>query len=693
MRLRLHNSSRIAFVVLLAAVAGPRLVAAQNGPTELPLDRWLVSERLALASGDPASSADPLAGPEGAAFPDRDLEVGSTYWTLVREDGVRGLKARTVFSVLDARGGARDEPGDQMDEALGGARGEASVLAHVYLKAPEDRTVVLDAIPLECQQAHAWLNGQSIELGGSPVQIRLAGGWNTLLVRLRESADCAPELSATLRPGIDVDEESGTSGTLTGIRVQASRPPGVRRQYPEGWVSLGAIEPVENLLWRAGAEDLTGAIRYDYVAWGHPLASGRGAGEGGRETEPPAFDVTGTWDLTLFGPTGIQRTTVEFQMAEDGSLEGRVAGGDREGGFRGAIEDGRVSGDRIFFAIAFTAARGRPIETRLEGLVEGDFISGNVDFGGGGGRVGDFQSRFEATRRPAGAGDGAERRDPDERPDLPGRRRGGRASGRPGGLPGTGARVSDEQLRARIRSRLLPPPEPTTPVPDTAAFELRLGGPRIYEIARDLEPAVRRSQESPLPFKRLRELALSSDGAEVRLRWSGEERRLRRTVSAEGILRALHRPITLTMWSDAGGGRYSGTWRVPEALSGFTLRLLSPAKAPTFTVNGRTLTAAQAELCSPCRKGERLEIVMTVAADAPANTPVNTPDGSPGDPQVRVVEPGYPDATDAADAADSGDAGRPAEGAPVPSAAEWLRALRGDNRRYRELAARYAGGG
>jgi hypothetical protein len=553
-------------------------------------------------------------------------------------------------------------------------RRESSILAHVYLKTPEDRTVLLDAAPRDCQAARAWLNGQPIELPGSPIQLRLAGGWNTLLVRLRESADCSPDLPAAILPGIDLDKDSGTAGTLAGMRVQASRPPGVRRQQPEGWVSVGAVEAVDGLVWQAGAEDLTGAVRYDYVAWGRPRTPGGEEGEGDRRAEPPAFDVTGEWDLSLFGPMGVQRTTVEFEMSEDGSLEGRVLGGDREGGFRGRIEDGRVSGNNISFALLFSVPGGRSMEVRLEGLVERDVISGNIDFGGvGEGRIGDFESRFEAIRRPGGdrpdlgvedpvEGEGAERRDPEGRPQLPGRRQGRR----PGGLPGTGGQLSDDELRARFRSRFFPPPEPTAPVPDTAAFELRLGGPRIHQIARDLVPAAPASQESSLPFKRLRELALSRDGAEIRLRWVRQERELRRAVAPEGVLHALHAPVTLAGWSDEGGGRYSGTWRVPEALSGFTLRLVLPADGATFSVNGQTLTAAQADLCSPCRKGERLDVIMTGATQAPG--------AGSGSPQVHILEPGYPDA--------DGDA------AP---AAEWLEALRGDNRRYRELAALHAG--
>ena len=50
---------------------------------------------------------------------------------------------------------------------------------------------------------------------------------------------------------------------------------------------------------------------------------------------------------------------------------------------------------------------------------------------------------------------------------------------------------------------------------------------------------------------------------------------------------------------------------------------------------------------------------------------------SAGEVRVQIVEPGYPDA-----ALDSGS----------PAATEWLRALRGDNKDYRELADRFSRG-
>jgi len=140
---------------------------------------------------------------------------------------------------------------------------------------------------------------------------------------------------------------------------------------------------------------------------------------------------------------------------------------------------------------------------------------------------------------------------------------------------------------------------------------------------------------------------------------------MRRPVPAEPLLRALHGAIALTGWADQGDGTFAGTWRVPDALAGFTLRLLSPLPDHA-TVNGSPPAQGQPDLCSPCRDGERFELALN---GNPAST---------GGIRVQIVEPGYPSA-----ALESGS----------PPAAEWLRALKGNNEDYRELAARFSGDG
>ncbi len=650
-------------LLLLAAGVLPARLSAQTAIGAVPIDRWLVSERLPPGFGEAAGGApgtrqrvaqrpDPLEAAAGApVFPDRDLVIGPSYWKLVRRDGERRVD---LSSFVEA--------------------GEGSVLVHAYVKSPEDRTVRVAISGPRCPVLGVWLNGQSLTASGDSTIVRLAGGWNTLLVSLAGSNGCAPVLDAALLPSRDVGRDGPATTSLQGIRVQASKPPGVRRSYPESWLSVGAVTPGSGLSWRSGGRDLLGYLTYTYTAWGRPAAAvDPSGGEEGdeRPAEPPAVDVNGAWALSLFSPTGVERSSADFAMAEDGTLTGEVRRTDGDVGLYGSLQDGWVSGNRIAFTIRFSPPRGRSIEARLEGVIEGDGMRGTIGFGGGDraprARIGDFEPSWEAHRVREGDEPG-EARDPDapgEAADPIGpadRPPGERSQGRPGAL-GAGADPSDA-LRARMRSRLLPPREPTVPAPDTAMLDVRAGGERIRETVRDLESAVPATSAHPFPFRTLREAALSSRDVELRARWGDRERELRRALSPARLLELLHRPIELDGWTDAEVGTRVGLWIVPETLAGFDLRVVSPASG-TWRVNGEAVAGSDdVLLCSPCRRGAQLEISVT---------------GGSWDalPRVEIVGPGYPDA---------------AGGPGAPAAARWLEELKGDNRGYRELLRRHAGG-
>ncbi len=96
-------------------------------------------------------------------------------------------------------------------------------------------------------------------------------------------------------------------------------------------------------------------------------------------------------------------------------------------------------------------------------------------------------------------------------------------------------------------------------------------------------------------------------------------------------------------------GTRAGELRVPEALAGFTLRV----GEGSWWVDGEEAT--DGTLCARCERGRRLAIEVRGASEAPV---------------VRIADRGYPDVA----------------GRTSVAAAEWLRALEGDNRRYRELA-------
>ncbi len=159
----------------------------------------------------------------------------------------------------------------------------------------------------------------------------------------------------------------------------------------------------------------------------------------------------------------------------------------------------------------------------------------------------------------------------------------------------------------------------------------------------------------------------------LRVGWRNERREIARELPAELLLERLHEPIVLRGWSEAEGVLdedepslriLDGTWRIPDALSGFTIELRTSGVPGEYRLGGEAMGGERVILCAPCREGDRLELEVRVSEDWE------------GTATVRIVEPGYP-----------ATSGNPS----VPAAREWLDALRGGgNRRYLELSARFA---
>ena len=121
---------------------------------EISVDRWLVASAERAAGDHPL----PVAGPD--RFPDRNLETAAGTWSLFRRDG----QATLDFSEFSEAG--------------------QTTLAHVYLKSSADASVRLELGIESCAQLEAWVNAQSVADPGTAREVRLAAGWNTLLVAL-----------------------------------------------------------------------------------------------------------------------------------------------------------------------------------------------------------------------------------------------------------------------------------------------------------------------------------------------------------------------------------------------------------------------------------------------------------------------------------------------------------------------------
>ncbi|WP_419950267.1 hypothetical protein [Candidatus Palauibacter sp.] len=272
--------------ILLAGAGAGALVSAPVGAQDIPLDRWLV------ASAEVEAGEDPLTGSPADRFPERYLQTETGVWTLVRRDG----EARFDFSEWT-------EPGE-------------ATLAHAYLRAASDTDMRLALGVEACAGLRAWLNGQTLSDPERPREVRLAGGWNTLLVVLDGEPGCDRSLSATLSSETGPNQRND-SGSVQ-VTVQASRPPGVQPNYPEGVVTVSAPR-VTSLAWNPGQDDLVAAISYDLATWG------REAGGGGAAVDAPGVQRPGA------PPGGPPTSPFDAPRRGGGDPSGAAAGDDEMG--------------------------------------------------------------------------------------------------------------------------------------------------------------------------------------------------------------------------------------------------------------------------------------------------------------------------------------------------------------------------
>ena len=610
-----HTIRTVTLLALLSPCAD--VASGLAGQTaSRPIDRWLVT-----STGAPMGQAvAPLNATEDRLFPDRDLAVGPGTWRLVREDDAITFR-------FAADGGV-----------------SRATLAHAYVKSGAEGPVELDVAASECADLRVWLNGQALASGPGGRTVRLANGWNTLLVGL--PAACPPEVSASLSTARVPLPRDTRPLEPQRLRIRASRPPGVRQNLPAGTLTLDTPRPT-HLVWRAEADALSAPVAYRITAWGRTTASAATPEAADDDDAPPDVDLTGEWSITLYLPMGVERLRADLEMDEDGRLEGRLDG-ERIGG---SLRDGWVSADRFGWTTRWSGP-GRGVDVRFEGRVENDEMTGTLEFEG----ARDLEPRpglessfgFEGSRGAedeavagAAADTTGEARPAGARPP--------RSGGRPGFAP-----PDTETLHAQIRRQLLPPERPGTPAPVAASLELRFDGEKRVESATGLEPGRPLGLSATVPFEKLRRAALDERGLRARIAWDGTTEEREGRIPADAVLEAFHAPIALVDPDGTATGALEGTFRVPEALDGFTLRTLDGV----WSVDGEPVPGGA--LCDPCTRGTRLRIRVTGADD----------------PRVQVADPGYPEAREAGDA-------RAAE--------EWLRALSEDRRRYRELGR--AGGG
>jgi hypothetical protein len=158
-----------------------------------------------------------------------------------------------------------------------------------------------------------------------------------------------------------------------------------------GRTSLTRIEPgmaANFQVTSAPVFDEDAEVRYVFV-------DGRlqvGAEPGAEPEEPPATDVTGTWEVTIETGQGSFEGTSTMEQSDEGTVTGTFTAemGEMQ------IRNGVVSGHDISFTLVVDAG-GEQMELSLTGTVEGDEISGS-----GSGPFGSFT--WEAERTGGGPG-------------------------------------------------------------------------------------------------------------------------------------------------------------------------------------------------------------------------------------------------------------------------------------------------
>ena len=190
--------TRRPMLLFVAGLAG-LLAGASLRAQDLPVRRWLVRGPIKAPSGP---LPDYLAGAEASVLPDSGDVVAGGPFLPVDADSLGGIDLNRVFT---------------------GSTDASAAYAYAYVFCPDDRTVLL--VMDSDDDLVAWLNGQRVWVhviargltsGADTVAVRLAAGWNGLLLKAVNRSGGFGVLGRLARaPG---------EPTLDGIRVQDRRP-------------------------------------------------------------------------------------------------------------------------------------------------------------------------------------------------------------------------------------------------------------------------------------------------------------------------------------------------------------------------------------------------------------------------------------------------------------------------------------
>ena len=231
------------------ACAGAVFGATVRGQ-DLPIRRWLVRGPIRTDSGATRLTRDYL-GSETTVLPDSGDVIGGGPFMPVDADSLGGIDLQRVFA---------------------GSTDYAAAYTHAYVWAPEDRTVLL--VMDSDDDLVAWLNGQRVwfhdvarglRSGSDTVPVRLASGWNSLLLKPVNRTGGFGVLGRLGRaPG---------EPPLDGIRTSYRRPSGVMAYgYPASTITASAIRLAGAPTWDRDHLELPTSLAL--TAWGRDTPAG-----------------------------------------------------------------------------------------------------------------------------------------------------------------------------------------------------------------------------------------------------------------------------------------------------------------------------------------------------------------------------------------------------------------------------------
>lgn len=229
------------------AIFAGLLVSASLRAQDLPIRRWLVRGPVRAAAGP---LQDYLGG-EATVLPDSGHIVAGGAFFPADADSLGGMDLNRVFT---------------------GSTDGTAAYAHAYMFSPEDRTVLL--VMDSDDDLVAWINGQRIWVhvvargmtsGSDTVAVRLASGWNSLLLKAVNRSGGFGVLGRLARaPG---------EPPLDGIRFGYLRPTDVRsHHYPAQTVTASTLRSSGPATWSRDRLEVPASLAV--TVWGRDSLPG-----------------------------------------------------------------------------------------------------------------------------------------------------------------------------------------------------------------------------------------------------------------------------------------------------------------------------------------------------------------------------------------------------------------------------------